>query len=192
VLFASVVGAFFLVTQLNRRLEKRNTAILCTLFGLVFWMLPFALWSQNIWPPIGGWTSTLILYGFGFFAAMFSITVMITGSSMMADVVEASEIETGRRSEGLFFAGGLFMQKCATGLGIGLSGLIVSLSALPAKATPGAVGDAVLTAMVMLYCGLIMALAIASALAFARFPISRADHNERLKQLALASSRIGD
>ncbi|WP_204350086.1 MFS transporter, partial [Serratia marcescens] len=41
-----------------------------------------------------------------------SISATILGASMMADVVEHSEIETGRRNEGVFFAGSFFIQKC--------------------------------------------------------------------------------
>ena len=51
---------------------------------------------------------------------------------MMADVVEASQSETGRRSEGLFFAGYFFMQKCAIGIGTFVAGMILTFAQLPA------------------------------------------------------------
>jgi glycoside/pentoside/hexuronide:cation symporter, GPH family len=192
ILFASVVGAFFLVSQLNRRIGKQKTAVRCGLIGLAVWLSPFGLRALGLWPDIGSWASTLALYAFAYVATVLSITVMITGSSMMADVVEASQIETGRRTEGLFFAGGLFMQKCATGLGIGLSGLIVTLSGLPAKAVPGQVDPSVLNIMIAGYAALIFVLASGAAMAFHRFPISRADHEERVRQLALVPEKSGN
>lgn len=189
ILFGSMVGAFFLVTRLNRRFEKRKTAVFCGLIALAFWMTPFILRGLGLWPTTGSQNSTIGLYAFAFIATMMSITVMITGSSMMADVVEASEVETGRRTEGLFYAGGLFMQKCATGIGIFVSGLIVSLSGLPEKAVPGQVDGTVLDILVIGYCGTVAVLAILSAITFARFPISRADHEERVRLLAQTSSQ---
>ena len=39
-------------------------------------------------------------------------------SAMIADVVEDSEIKTGRRSEGIFFAANSFAQKAVNGLGV--------------------------------------------------------------------------
>ena len=188
ILFASVVGAFFLVTRLNRQFEKRNTAVFCGLIALFFWLTPFVFRSIGAWPEIGSDTSTRCLYAISFIATMFSVTVMITGSSMMADVVEASEVVTGRRTEGLFYAGGLFMQKCATGVGIFVSGLIVSFAGLPEKAVPGEITGGVLDAMTLGYCVTITILGIGSALIFRTFPISRADHEARVKQLATNAS----
>ncbi|WP_204349327.1 MFS transporter, partial [Klebsiella pneumoniae] len=63
-----------------------------------------------------------------------SISATILGASMMADVVEHSEIETGRRNEGVFFAGSFFIQKCCSGLGIWATGLLLELVAFPAAA----------------------------------------------------------
>src|SRR3546814_18523047 len=83
------------------------------------------------------------MFGLVFVSNTFSILLMILSSSMMADVVEASQSETGRRSEGLFFAGYFFMQQCATGIGIFVAGLIMSFAAFTAGAQPGAVGAAV-------------------------------------------------
>lgn len=47
--------------------------------------------------------------------------------SMMADVVEDSEVNTSRRSEGLFYAARSFASKAVSALGIVLAGSIVSL-----------------------------------------------------------------
>ena len=68
-----------------------------------------------------------------------------------------------------------------------MSGLIISLSGLPEKAVPGQVDSGVLDALSLAYCSVVAVLAILSALAFTRFPISRADHEERVRQLAAAS-----
>ena len=59
-----------------------------------------------------------------------SITASILISSMIADVVENSELKTGRRSEGLFFAAASFVNKAVSGIGIFASSLILLLIAM--------------------------------------------------------------
>lgn len=188
VLFASVVGSFFVVSPLHARFGKRETAMVCGVISVIFWIAPFALRLGGLWPDVGGWTSTLCLFGFFFLANLFGVMVMISGSSMIADIVEASEEQTGRRTEGIFFAGNFFMQKCATGLGIFLTGLIVSLSGLPERARPGAVPEAAISQLILYYSILVIAAVAVSTLIFARFPISRADHEARLAKLGGASA----
>ncbi|MFX8164733.1 MFS transporter, partial [Acinetobacter baumannii] len=46
------------------------------------------------------------------------VSAFILGAAMLSDVVEESEVRTGKRSEGVFFAGGFFVQKLVGGLGI--------------------------------------------------------------------------
>jgi GPH family glycoside/pentoside/hexuronide:cation symporter len=111
---------------------------------------------------------------------------MISASSMMADVVEAHEAKTGKRAEGTFFAGNFFMQKCATGLGIFFTGLLVDLSGLPEGARPDTVEPAVIDRLAISYTLLVIMFAIAIALVLRRFPITRADHEARLAALAAA------
>ncbi len=185
ILFLSVIVAFFAVGPANHRFGKKETAMAGSLIGVVFWTLPFWLRLGGLWPEPGSDSSTYLICAFAFGATVFSVMVMISGASMIADIVEASELETGRRAEGLFFAGNFFMQKCATGLGIAISGQIISLAGFPDQATPGAVDPATIERMMLLYVVLVVILAIAAALLFRRFPIGRADHEERLRRLAL-------
>lgn len=184
VLFLSVVTCFFLVGRANRRFGKKETAMFGSILGMFFWTTPFWLLRAGLWPEPGTDISTYLVCGFAYLATVFSVMVMISGSSMIADIVEASQIETGRRTEGLFFAGNFFMQKCATGLGIAISGQIISWAGLPDRAAPGAVDGAVIDRMISAYAMLVMILAIIAALLFRRFPISRADHEDRIRQLA--------
>lgn len=182
-LFLSVVGSFFLVAPMHKRWGKRRSAIISGLLGVGFWVTPFTLRYLDFWPVEGTTASTTALFAFFFLANVFSVIVMISGSSMIADIVEASEVETGRRTEGTFFAGNFFMQKCATGLGIFATGMIVSLAGMPEKAVPGEVAEKVVDDLTLYYCAIIVVLAIVSSIIFSRFPIERADHEARLKLL---------
>nr|QQZ50192.1 MFS transporter [Phenylobacterium glaciei] len=68
-----------------------------------------------------------------------TITANILTSSMIADVVEDSELKTGRRSEGLFFAASAFVAKAVTGIGIFTSAMLLKAAAFPQGAKPGEV-----------------------------------------------------
>lgn len=191
-LFFSVVGSFFLVAPMHKRWGKKVSAIASGLVGVAFWVTPFALRYVDAWPVEGSTQSTAGLFVFFFVANVFSVIVMISGASMIADIVEASEVETGRRTEGTFFAGNFFMQKCATGLGIFATGLIVSLAGMPEKAQPGAVAGHVIDDLTVYYCAIILVLAVVSSIIFARFPIDRRDHEERLRILDEAARLDAD
>jgi GPH family glycoside/pentoside/hexuronide:cation symporter len=188
VLFLSVIACFVTLPRLHRRWGKRDTAVGTAVIGAAFWVLPFGLRAAGLWPQAGTPASTYGLFALFFCSNVFSVGAMISASSMIADVVEASEERTGRRDEGAFFAGNFFMQKCATGLGIFTTGQILYLAGLPENARPGEVPVAVLDNLALIYITLVMAFALAIAVVWRRFPITRADHEARLA--ALAAARI--
>jgi glycoside/pentoside/hexuronide:cation symporter, GPH family len=132
----------------------------------------------------GSQLSTSLVFGFAFFSNAFSVTAMITGQSMVADLVEASEIKTGKRAEGVFSAGWFFVQKCGVGLGIMASGLIVHWSGLPSRADPATLPRVVVENIMAFYMAAVIILGLGSALIFRNFPINRDDHEERLRILA--------
>lgn len=186
-LVVSVTAAFLLAQPLNRRFGKRKTAIVCALVGAVFWLTPFQLRLAGLWPEPGTSLSTGLLIAFILGANVNSVIVTICAQSMLADVVEASQVQTGRRTEGVFTAGWMFVQKCGTAIGIGVTGLLVSLSGLPAKAIPGQVPAAVIDRLTIAYSLIAGLIVIVSVLIFARFPITREDHAARIAALDAAA-----
>jgi GPH family glycoside/pentoside/hexuronide:cation symporter len=103
---------------------------------------------------------------------------------MMADVVEDSEERTGRRDEGLFFAGSFFVQKCTSGVGIFLAGLMLAAAGFPARAQVGSVPADVLDRLALIHAGTYLLVACVSAWVFGRFPFGRVEHEARLARLA--------
>lgn len=192
VLFLSVVAAFFLVIPLNRKWDKPHTAAYAAIAGVVLWVAPFLLRLVDLWPEIGSTASTLGVFAFFFLANALGVTVMISASSMIADIVEDAQVKTGRRTEGIFFAGNFFIQKCATGVGIFISGMIISWAGLSTQTAPSAVAPEVIDRLTTAYIIMVAVLAVLSALVFARFPIRRNDHEARVRQLAAAASLKGD
>ena len=183
-LFVGVIGAFLLIGFLQGRIEKRTGAVTCMAislgFGLAPYVLRFAGWfPANDHPLLIPLLFTLITIANGLAVAGGMLT-----QSMGADIIEASQEKTGERTEGLFFSAYFFTQKCATGVGIFLAGTIISASGFPAKARPGEVPQSVLDQFAYDFVIALTAISLMAIAAISRFPITRADHERRIANLA--------
>ncbi|GMM92644.1 MFS transporter [Qipengyuania sp. MTN3-11] len=187
ILFLSVVLMFFVVGPLHRRFGKPRSAALSMIVALGLGMLPYALFVGGLWPEPGTAASTALFYGFLLLSNTSGIVTMISGSSMIAEIVEAFQERTGRRAEGSFYSGNWFVQKCATGVGIFLTGQIIAFSGLPTDAAQGSVDDDVLIRLIVLYALASAVLASVAAYWLGRFPITREEHEARIAALDLAA-----
>lgn len=184
VLFFSVVAVFFTLGPLHRRMGKARTGAISTIISMTAWLIPYALNYLGVWPQLGTPASATILFVFVFISNAAGVAAVISATSMVAEVIEAHEENSGRRAEASFYAGNWLVQKCATGVGILLAGTMLSLAAFPSGVAPGKVDPASITVLVELYCIVVLVLGLVSAFWLARFPISREDHEERLAKLA--------
>jgi GPH family glycoside/pentoside/hexuronide:cation symporter len=186
-LFCSVIGSFILVGPLQARFGKRDTAMVTALIGMACWVTPLVLRHFGMWWPDGSTPSLTMMFIATFFSNMFSVITSICLSSMVADVVEASEEQTGRRSEGTFAAGAFFASKCSTGLGIFITGFLLSLSGMPNGAKPGEVSPVVVDTLTLAYAACVFVFAIVLVLIVRNFPITREGHEARLALLSQAA-----
>jgi glycoside/pentoside/hexuronide:cation symporter, GPH family len=183
-LFAGVVGAFLLVGFMQSRIEKKAGAVAAASASLALGVIPYVLRLAGAFPENGDPVLIPLLFTIMTVSNALAVAAAMLVQSMAADIVEASQEETGERSEGLFFSAYFFTQKCASGLGIFLTGLIISASGFPAKARPGEVGEPVLTSLAIFFLVVLVAIAVAYIALIARFPITRADHEKRVAKLA--------
>ena len=187
ILFATVIVAFIIVPPLSARLGKKNAAILLALISMTFTAGLYGSWLLDLVPGAPNDPSILFMFALVAMTNSAAVGMMMLTSSMMADVVEASQQETGRRSEGLFFAGYFFMQKCAVGIGTFAAGMILTFADFPQNAAPGRVDVVVLDGLALYYMGTVLVLGIIGVLVLRHFPISRESHNERLRVLNTAA-----
>ena len=187
ILFATVIVAFIIVPPLSARLGKKNAAILLALISMTFTAGLYGSWLLDLAPGAPNDPSILFMFALVAMTNSAAVGMMMLTSSMMADVVEASQQETGRRSEGLFFAGYFFMQKCAVGIGTFAAGMILTFADFPQNAVPGRVDVTVLDGLALYYMGTVLTLGIIGVLVLRHFPISRESHNERLRVLNTAA-----
>src|SRR5262249_16790181 len=124
-IFSALLGPA-LAGPLSRRIEKRRAVIIFYACFLVISPSLITLRLLGVLPPNG----SPILFGILFversLSAILGIATLILFASMIADVVEDNAVRTGRRSEGLFFAGMSFIAKILQGAGVVLAGLLAS------------------------------------------------------------------
>jgi GPH family glycoside/pentoside/hexuronide:cation symporter len=179
-LFVGVLGAFVFAPRLARRVGKPLAATLTMAGAALLICAPYVLRLIGLFPHVGDPVMLPLLFAIFAVNATCSVSSTILGASMMADVVEHSEVTTGRRSEGVFFAGGFFVQKCTTGLGIFLSGWILSSVGFPEGATPGQVAGGTIDRLTITFAGLYFALGMSAAILYRRFPFGKAEHDARI------------
>lgn len=185
-LFGGVLVAFVAAPMIGARTSKPRAASIAALCGMLLGTTPYWLRLAGLFPAPGNPAMIPTLFVFLACGTACGVTAYILGASMMADVVEDSEARTGRRSEGLFFAGAFFVQKCTSGVGIFVTGLILAFAGFPAKAVPGQVPAAVLDRLTLTYLVCYGTFACLAALTYRAFPFGRGEHEARVARLATA------
>jgi glycoside/pentoside/hexuronide:cation symporter, GPH family len=183
-LIGAAVLAFLIAVPLSRRFGKPRGAALAAVIGATLNASPYLLRLADALPPQNSTAEFIIYLIFNGLGTAFGISGLIIGGSMMSDVVEASQEETGRREEGLFFAGLLFAQKCATGVGILIVGQVLAAIGFPAQAVAGQVDEGILTQLTIFHVCILFAMSSMAAFFALRFPFGEAEHQARVARLA--------
>lgn len=181
--FLAVLLGFAVAIPASKRFGKRDGGIVMFVVGITIAVIPLMLRMAGVFLPNDSPQLLPALFVFNMVGGGLSIGASIPLVAMLADVVEDSELTTGKRSEGVFFAGSSFMQKTASGLGLLGSGAILALAHFPANAVPGKVAPETLQSFGTIYLAAILILYGIAALLLRRFPISRESHEANLRKL---------
>ena len=103
---------------MSKTLGKKRGAIIVGAIAFTVEPKPVILRLLGLMPPNGSELLFNIILVVTMLDVALIIAYQILSSSMIADIVEENELKTGRRSEGIFFAGISFMRKLARGSGL--------------------------------------------------------------------------
>jgi Na+/melibiose symporter-like transporter len=181
--FISAAVAFAVTPRLSVRFGKKAAAICASLIVVSFGPAPVFLRLLGIFPANGSPLLVPILAVLNTTLVTLFITASILITSMLADVVEDSEVSTGRRSEGVFFAANAFVQKSVSGVGIFASTLLLNAIGFPRGATPGAVDGGVVRSLGLIYAPTFVVLYLITLACVSAYNISRATHEANLARL---------
>lgn len=181
--FVSAFIAFALSPQLSVRFGKRAAALASALIVVVFGPAPIFLRILGLFPENGSPLLVPALAVVNTILVTLFIMASILITSMLADVVEDSEVSTGRRSEGVFFAANAFVQKSVSGIGIFTSTLLLNAIDFPRGAQPGSVPPEVVRNLGLVYAPTFMVLFLLMLACVSAYRISRASHQANLQRL---------
>jgi GPH family glycoside/pentoside/hexuronide:cation symporter len=174
------VSSFLFVllwAQVSQRIGKQNTYYVGMAFWIVVCIVLFFVLEGQI----------TLLYVLGILAGGgVSISYLIPWS-MLPDVVELDELETGQRREGIFYGFFVFLQKLGISLGMALSNAILEatgyINHVPGEPVPTQ-PQAVLLALRAFVSLVPVVILLLSFIAVRAYPITREKHAEMRAQLA--------
>ena len=114
---------------------------------------------------------------------LLSIMTGAMGLSMIADVVDARAVDVGRREEGLVMATVSFVSKVASGMGVWLGGLVLTVIAFPGAGEMDTIDAAVIERLGWWYAPLLTFVYAAAIVALYFYQLDRAAHREHLEAL---------
>jgi GPH family glycoside/pentoside/hexuronide:cation symporter len=182
-LMVGIGGAVIGSSMVSRQIGKRRAAQWFLIGAILILPIPYIGRILGLFPDNGDPMLLPSIIAFIAIGTGSHVAALILKSSMLADVIEDDAERTGTRSEGLFFAGQFFIQKCVSGAGVFISAAILTIVAFPEPATPGEVAQGILQNLALIYIGLIVMLGIVAAAIMQRFPIEQSDHEARIARM---------
>jgi Na+/melibiose symporter-like transporter len=184
VLVPGAVIAWAIATPIARRLGKKAAVIMLWITATAFYWFPMAARIVGYFPANGSPLLVPLLLVFGTIGTTLSIACDIIISSMLADIVEDSQLRTGRRSEGLFFAARSLVTKAVSGVGGFVAGVLVWFVHLPEGADPATLNPQIPINLALVYFPVVFTLYAVALGCLAFYRIDREKHEANLRQLA--------
>ena len=118
--------AFYLTPIMVNRYDKRIIVLVC--IGAVGLLSPmaFIMYNLGLTPEKGSMQLVFFICSFLLFLITFNIVGIMVRDSMIGDIADEVELQSGKRQEGILFAAVGFMQKLNAGLGSFFAGLVLN------------------------------------------------------------------
>ncbi|MDG0969352.1 MAG: MFS transporter, partial [Porticoccaceae bacterium] len=184
----SAIIALLISPIISRRLGKKRAAIIIGL--LTFTILPvtivlrlFGVMPENGDPQLFSLMLIITVVDVSLIISYQTIT-----TSMIADLVKDSEVQTGRRSEGVFFASMTFIKKFVQGFGVLMATTILTMAQFPAGVAPGEVPSDALFRLGAYYMPAVVTVWMLMIVFISKYSVSRDTHNANLSKLGRNSA----
>lgn len=187
-IYVSAVLALLIAPIAGKTLGKKRAAIVIGLLAFTIAPAPVFARLLGILPENG----TAALYNIVLVVTVIDVALIIAyqmlAASMIADIVEESELKTGRRSEGIFFAGISFIRKLAQGIGVLTASFILAAASItPGMRSADAGADSIFK-LGLGYAVCLLTVWMLMLVAISFYRISREDHEANLEALRVKES----
>jgi len=183
VFFSAMIGGG-LAPIITRKLGKKRGAMIIGTLAFGGAPLPILLRLFDLLPQNGDPLLFWIVLVTQTIDVGLIICYQILGASMVADLVEQSELNTGNRAEGVFFAAATFMRKFGEGFGIVIAGFVLAGVGLASGAQAGEVSEETLWLLGAVYVPIVWALYGSVIAIISFYDIDRGKHEEAVAALA--------
>jgi Na+/melibiose symporter-like transporter len=188
--FIGSLVAAFAAPMISRRQGKKGAAMVLLVVSVLLTSGPLILRLMGLFPPNGSPLLLPVLFANSVITATLGITCAILIVAMVADVAEDSQLQTGRRNEGVIFAAMSFIAKAVSGVGAVIVGVILMIVHFPAKADPAHMDPAILRNMAIAYLVMLFSLYGISLLLLSFYRITRQSHQQTLERLAAIEAAV--
>ena len=184
VFIAALIG-FVLAPIVTKHFGKRNGAMGIGLLAFIGAPLPVFLRLIDVLPANGEPFVFWFVFATGVIDVGLIICFGILFASMTADLVEQSELKTGRRSEGVFFSSVTFVRKAVQGLGLIMASFVLALAEFPSGASVEQVSDESIWLLGAYYVPTVLTLWLGMIAAISFYKVDEDSHAETLKALQI-------
>ena len=185
--FSMILSAFialFAAPVLSRSIGKKRGAVLVGIIAFTIAPAPVMLRLFELMPENGDPLLFPIIWFVVVTETTLVITLSILTSSMMADLVEASEIRTARRSEGVLFAATTFARKAVQGFGVLAASAVLTVAQFPKGVAPGQIADEAVFRLGLYYAPTLFVIWMLMIASINLYSIDRGKHEDNLRALA--------
>lgn len=182
--YVSSILALILAPIVGRIFGKKRAAITIGILAFTIAPAPVIARQFGLLPPNGTDELYMIVLGITVFDLALIIAYQMLAASMVADIVEQNELVTGRRSEGIYFAGISFMRKLAQGVGVLTASFILAVAAITPGMRASQASDEAVRTLGWGYALTLLSLWMIMIVCVSFYRISREDHENNLKALA--------
>ncbi len=170
-----------------RWLGKKRGCLIVFYLSIASTTVPIGLRLFGVMPPNSSPWVLRILIVDATATGLLSTMGFIIVTSMLADVVEAVQVKTGQRSEGVLFAADSLLRKLSTSFATVFPGLIIGYIHFPKFAQPGHVPEAILRHLALIYLPTVTILYLCSTSCIWLYRIDRKRHEHNLERIAQAA-----
>ena len=127
----STLSAYLIVPRLVQVIEKKTILLIAISFAALIPPIPIILFINNLLPDTGTWNLFYATIPFVYVANTCLSSSAIIRESMLGDISDEVELESGIGQQGLMFASSSLIGKLNTGLGILMAGITLEFINFP-------------------------------------------------------------
>ena len=140
---------------------------------MLFHVIPIMMKLLGWLPEDNGPSLLAFLILASLLGGMGAVQALVAAGSMIADISDVHEHNSGQRNEGLLFGGLSFAGKAASGLGHIIAGVAIDLIAFPINEKPGEISQDTLTNLALIYGPGVSILGVTALLVFLNYSLPK-------------------